>query len=143
MKPQTSLIDARKSEDFREDEGGRWVTYCDLHGSFVQHATRSLARDFLAHPGEWCEACQHADSDDDAPDDANPDQGDTVTLYAEIVVREYGEPESTKIIGPFDLGGYDDPADVLENNLRTQGDDVTRIIRPGDTDHPGDYNRLD
>ena len=59
MRP-TSLIDARLSPDFTEEEGGRWVTLCG-HGNFVQHETRELARDFLPHPEEWCEECRAID----------------------------------------------------------------------------------
>lgn len=52
------IIDARGSDDFREDEGGRWVTFCEEHGDFCQHDTRALARDFKDAPEEWCEGHQ-------------------------------------------------------------------------------------
>lgn len=51
------LLDARHELDFHESEGGRWVTICRRHGAFVQHETRSLARDWLPHAGDWCEGC--------------------------------------------------------------------------------------
>lgn len=48
-------------DEFQSDEGGRWVTVCRDHGSFVQHETWKLARQFLGHPEEWCEKCQTAE----------------------------------------------------------------------------------
>lgn len=51
------LVDARCSPDFNEDEGGRWITFCDTHHTFCQHETRALATSFLPVPGEWCEVC--------------------------------------------------------------------------------------
>lgn len=65
------VIDARISPDFQEDEGGRWVTFCEEHGTFCQHETLrdpengigGGARTFAARPEEWCEACQAAVDD--------------------------------------------------------------------------------
>lgn len=57
---EVSLIDADHPEctDFQSEEGGRWVTVCEDHGSIVQHETWKLARQFLGHPEEWCDACR-------------------------------------------------------------------------------------
>ncbi|MGH2939462.1 MAG: hypothetical protein ACRDPE_15245 [Solirubrobacterales bacterium] len=54
------LVDAAHPDcrDYDADEGGRWVTVCTEHGSFVQHETWKLARQFLGHPEEWCESCR-------------------------------------------------------------------------------------
>ena len=52
-----ALIDALESPDYVPAEGGRWVTFCDRHGTFCQHETRALGRAFLAAPSEWCEPC--------------------------------------------------------------------------------------
>jgi hypothetical protein len=53
--------------------------------------------------------------------------------YAEIVVREYGEPDRTRTLGPFS-GPCDDahldPRDVeavLADNLARQDDEVLRV----------------
>ncbi len=54
------LIDARHHADFREDEGGRWVTLCEAHGEFVQHSTLAAARSWLSSPEQWCSACGRA-----------------------------------------------------------------------------------
>lgn len=45
-------------DDYQSDEGGRWVTHCLDHGTFVQHETWKLARKFLGHPEEWCDDCR-------------------------------------------------------------------------------------
>jgi hypothetical protein len=40
-----------------EAEGGRWVTLCDTHSYLVNHATRAIARSWLAEPWTWCDEC--------------------------------------------------------------------------------------
>lgn len=57
---EVKLIDADHPEctDYDSSEGGRWVTECADHGSFVQHDTWKLARSHLGHPEDWCETCQ-------------------------------------------------------------------------------------
>ena len=51
------VIDARLAPDFDEHEGGRWVTWCDRHETFAQHATRALAVAWAAVPTVWCGMC--------------------------------------------------------------------------------------
>ena len=51
------VIDANTHPDFNASEGGRWVTFCDTHGQFCQHESRSLARAFMGSPEEWCSGC--------------------------------------------------------------------------------------
>lgn len=60
---EVKLIDADHPEctDYDSAEGGRWVTECADHGSFVQHETWKLARSHLGHPEEWCATCQGTD----------------------------------------------------------------------------------
>jgi hypothetical protein len=52
-------------------------------------------------------------------------------LRAEIIVREYGEPERYQTIGPFSPYDPDASGDEccawLEDVLRRQGDDVVRV----------------
>lgn len=54
------LVDADHPDctDYDSSEGGRWVTACRTHGSFVQHTTWRTARSWLGHPEEWCEPCK-------------------------------------------------------------------------------------
>lgn len=66
----------------------------------------------------------------DATTTTNP-LDDHRRLYAEITVREYGEPDRDEIIGPFspydpDATG-DDCCAYLENTLRAGGDDPRRV----------------
>jgi hypothetical protein len=50
------------------------------------------------------------------------------SYYAEIAIREWGEPERYQTIGPFVADPDDsDPEGTLEDNLRRQGDDVIRV----------------
>lgn len=59
------LIDAAHPDnvDFDDIEGaGRWVTFCEPHGSYVQHQDLATARSFLPLPKEWCAACDGQDS---------------------------------------------------------------------------------
>ncbi len=51
------LIDARLSDAFDEDEGGRWVTWCATHETFCQHPVLEDARYWAAHPTMWCGLC--------------------------------------------------------------------------------------
>jgi hypothetical protein len=53
-----SLIDAEESPDFNSEEGGRWITFCNDHGQFVQHTSRSVAHGFRPRSDEWCSVCQ-------------------------------------------------------------------------------------
>ena len=80
-----SIIDARTDLDFREDEGGQYVTLCNRHNEFVQHETEDLAKDHSLTPSGWCESCQDekygdpiepgtAAIDDIAPDPPMPMQ---------------------------------------------------------------------
>lgn len=56
--PPVEIIDARESEDFRESEGGRWVTFCQTHGEFLQHRYKSEAESVFGRMSvNWCEAC--------------------------------------------------------------------------------------
>jgi hypothetical protein len=57
---EVKLVDADHPEctDYDSAEGGRWVTECADHGSFVQHETWKLARSHLGHPEDWCDTCQ-------------------------------------------------------------------------------------
>jgi hypothetical protein len=55
-----ALLDAAHPDSmFRSDEGGRWVTFCETHGLFVQHDTFKLARDWMAEPTCWCQECRN------------------------------------------------------------------------------------
>lgn len=51
------IVDARLSLDFDEAEGGRWVTWCDTHETFVQHETLADARYHAADSATWCGLC--------------------------------------------------------------------------------------
>lgn len=55
MRGPAAVYDARKYREWNEAEGGRWITYCHIHGEFVQHETRALAYAFRPYPREWCE----------------------------------------------------------------------------------------
>ena len=49
-------------------------------------------------------------------------------LYAEVLVREWGEPDRYQEVGPFAFDpDDDDPEGTLEHNLRERGDDVIRV----------------
>lgn len=54
-----AVIDARRDpgQNWQEDEGGRWVTWCDRHETFMQHETRSEATWQAADPTGWCGMC--------------------------------------------------------------------------------------
>jgi hypothetical protein len=52
------VLDADHDQSvFDSDEGGRWVTYCVDHDSFVQHLTLALATAHASDPEGWCEPC--------------------------------------------------------------------------------------
>lgn len=42
------------------EDGGRWATFCEAHGEFVQHTSKTLARDWMPSPEVWCTGCQEA-----------------------------------------------------------------------------------
>lgn len=67
MARNVTVYDARRYSDFREDEGGRWVTFCQKHGTFVQHETRALAYNWAKVPAEWCAECFDDIGEEDAP----------------------------------------------------------------------------
>lgn len=54
---RVELHDARRSADFEEADGGRWVTFCAEHGTFCQHGTFNLARSWMAEPDAWYSDC--------------------------------------------------------------------------------------
>lgn len=53
------VIDVRKDKghNWTEDEGGRWVTWCDRHETFAQHETKRGAKRQAASPTTWCGLC--------------------------------------------------------------------------------------
>lgn len=56
--PSVAIIDARESEDFKESEGGRWVTFCNEHGEFLQHRYKADAESVFGRmPVNWCGEC--------------------------------------------------------------------------------------
>jgi hypothetical protein len=57
---RVQVIDVRKDAEhgWDEDEGGRWITFCDRHETFCQHATRALAVYHAADSGVWCGMCE-------------------------------------------------------------------------------------
>lgn len=55
MEHKVKIIDGQESPDFDVTEGGRWVTFCETHGFFVQHTGRAVARDMAKSPETWCE----------------------------------------------------------------------------------------
>lgn len=46
------------------DPESKWVTVCEGHGTMLTHPTLALARDWLAHPEEWCEECRGEEDPD-------------------------------------------------------------------------------
>lgn len=34
-----------------------WVTICETHGGYAEHATRRAAAEWIADPVVWCEGC--------------------------------------------------------------------------------------
>lgn len=52
------LVDRQRSG--APDDGHRWETICDEHGTVCSHTTRALAEDWMAQPTGWCEDCQAA-----------------------------------------------------------------------------------
>ena len=54
---RVQVIDARHDPDFDEDDGGRWVTWCDRHETSCSHHTRKLAEWHAADPTSWCGLC--------------------------------------------------------------------------------------
>lgn len=55
MEHKVKVIDGQESPDFDVTEGGRWITFCETHGFFVQHTGRAVARDMAKSPETWCE----------------------------------------------------------------------------------------
>jgi hypothetical protein len=51
-----------------DDEGGRWVTVCETHGTICNHETLELAR-FHLPMCEWCEECMELLEAKDLDDD--------------------------------------------------------------------------
>jgi DNA-directed RNA polymerase specialized sigma24 family protein len=88
---QVQVFDARKHPDFNEDEGGRWITFCDPHGQFCQHETRSLARAFAQAPEEWCSECQKADQAGEPVDlaDQAPDTHAELADHEDLVAESF------------------------------------------------------
>lgn len=48
----------RAAEALLDDDDGPYVTVCEEHGGLVNHRTLTLARQWLAHPEDWCPRCQ-------------------------------------------------------------------------------------
>ena len=51
------VYDSHAPDSVFDPAGGRWVTYCALHGSLVNHKTHALARAFAQEPEAYCQAC--------------------------------------------------------------------------------------
>ncbi len=50
-----SLVDSHAPESTVErDDGGRWATLCEDHGSIVYHQRLSDAREWASDPSTWC-----------------------------------------------------------------------------------------
>lgn len=57
--PPVEIIDSRESADFSEAEGGRWVTFCQTHGEFLQHRHKADAESVFGRMSvNWCGECQ-------------------------------------------------------------------------------------
>lgn len=56
--------------DFQEDakDAGRWVSFCEAHGTFVHHTSWRTCRAFLSSPDEWCEKCRERVESGEAPE---------------------------------------------------------------------------
>lgn len=52
-----SVVEA-EAQGFDPEDGGRWMTICEDHGSNVQHDTLAAARSWASCPEGWCEECQ-------------------------------------------------------------------------------------
>jgi hypothetical protein len=55
----TVLIVAPAAELDLDDEGGRWVTLCDDHGTLVNSDTRNAA--LSIYPLDFCDPCRRLD----------------------------------------------------------------------------------
>ena len=53
------LLDGRAAD--LDTDGGRWSLMCEDHGSVCAFMHQHDAREFMAHPGEWCEGCSGHD----------------------------------------------------------------------------------
>jgi hypothetical protein len=51
-----------------EEGAGRWVTFCEAHGTFVHHTSWRTARSFLSAPEEWCDGCKEVVENGDGPE---------------------------------------------------------------------------
>lgn len=52
------LVDARQNNPFLESEGGRWITWCDIHKQYTQHPRQADAIGWAREPEMWCEGCR-------------------------------------------------------------------------------------
>jgi hypothetical protein len=56
------LLDGNDAD--MDTDAGRWSLLCDTHGSVCAFTHQTIARQFMAHPGEWCDDCAHAHHDE-------------------------------------------------------------------------------
>lgn len=42
---------------YRDDFLG-WITMCEEHGGYAEHATKSVAMSWMTEPKVWCQGCQ-------------------------------------------------------------------------------------
>ena len=56
---QRRIVGVYDAEQMGEsDDGGKWVTVCEMHGSLVFHSTRDAAEAVASHPEEFCDDCR-------------------------------------------------------------------------------------
>ena len=60
------LLDGKAAD--MDTDAGRWSLLCDTHGAVCAFTHQTIARRFMAHPGEWCEDCAHAHNDEAGAD---------------------------------------------------------------------------
>ena len=56
------VIDSHHPDAWFADDGGRWVTVCDVHGGNVNHETLALARSWASSPEWFCDECSDAEA---------------------------------------------------------------------------------
>ncbi len=54
---RVTLYDTAAPENVFDPEGGRWVTYCEVHEMLSNHNNLADALWFLSRPFYWCEEC--------------------------------------------------------------------------------------
>ena len=45
-----------------ENDGGKWVLICDVHGHIIQDTNRRRLNGWKSHTIEWCEACMEEEN---------------------------------------------------------------------------------